>query len=620
MFEGVQDQFHQFLAGATPPQIRASFPLSFSLLHGSISSSPFSTIFENYPSAPHLQPPTHHHHHHNQMMQQPLELQYPVQIKALGSSSVKQEGENTNGFLSKSLDLGHPWSQDEVLALFKVRSAMENWFPEFTWEHVSRKMEEIGFRRSPQKCKEKFEEESRYLHTITTNTSSTINADEVIGCPTKNISYRLFSELEELYHHSCEDQNDVVLNEENPQEEELQQKEDDDNRIGQERLLDENDGSEATDHHYHHHPITIDEMDEVEKETEKEKKKGKNSYHHHGEMNKSKEEKFKIFKSFCEDIVSKMMARQEELHNKILEDLIKRDKEKIAREEAWKKQEMERVNKEMEARAKDQAMAGDRQAKIIEFLKKFTSNINDSSMNINKNDEFNPPILCTTTNQNPSSSATHSTSLNCHIPTSSNDESLSQTSNSLTTHIDPIASTSNLALKSKKIKPNSQKPRPYKRPYDVSDNFDDTGKRWPREEVIALINIRFNLDSTNNTRPDIVHNESNKNPPLWERISNSMMELGYNRSAKRCKEKWENINKYFRKTKDSKKTRAVDSRTCPYFHQLSHLYSHGRSCGGSHGGSGGSGLSVVGGGGATLNVSDQGEVNGVHVRDSVCDF
>ncbi|KAK0576840.1 hypothetical protein LWI29_024121 [Acer saccharum] len=51
-----------------------------------------------------------------------------------------------------------------------------------------------------------------------------------------------------------------------------------------------------------------------------------------------------------------------------------------------------------------------------------------------------------------------------------------------------------------------------------------------------------------------------------------MRGLGYNRSAKRCKEKWENINKYFKKVKDSNKKRPQDSKTCPYFSQLDALY------------------------------------------------
>lgn len=52
-----------------------------------------------------------------------------------------------------------------------------------------------------------------------------------------------------------------------------------------------------------------------------------------------------------------------------------------------------------------------------------------------------------------------------------------------------------------------------------------------------------------------------------------MKKLGYNRNSKRCKEKWENINKYFKKVKESNKKRPQDSKTCPYFHQLDALYS-----------------------------------------------
>ncbi|WOL01574.1 Myb-like protein [Canna indica] len=38
------------------------------------------------------------------------------------------------------------------------------------------------------------------------------------------------------------------------------------------------------------------------------------------------------------------------------------------------------------------------------------------------------------------------------------------------------------------------------------------------------------------------------------------------------KENWENINKYFKKLKDSNKQHPEDVKTCPYFHQLDALY------------------------------------------------
>ncbi|KAK1272764.1 Trihelix transcription factor GT-2 [Acorus gramineus] len=90
--------------------------------------------------------------------------------------------------------------------------------------------------------------------------------------------------------------------------------------------------------------------------------------------------------------------------------------------------------------------------------------------------------------------------------------------------------------------------------------------RWPKAEVQALIRVRSGLETR--------FQEPALKGPLWEEVSSSMARLGYRRSAKRCKEKWENINKYFRKTKDSPKKRPQHTKTCPYFQQLDQLYSN----------------------------------------------
>lgn len=97
---------------------------------------------------------------------------------------------------------------------------------------------------------------------------------------------------------------------------------------------------------------------------------------------------------------------------------------------------------------------------------------------------------------------------------------------------------------------------------------DPNGKRWPKPEVQALIRLRSNLEPK--------FQEPGPKGPLWQEISAGMASLGFtNRSAKRCKEKWENINKYFRKTKDSMKKRPENAKTCPYFQQLDVLYRKG---------------------------------------------
>ncbi|KAL6208084.1 hypothetical protein ACLB2K_019036 [Fragaria x ananassa] len=93
----------------------------------------------------------------------------------------------------------------------------------------------------------------------------------------------------------------------------------------------------------------------------------------------------------------------------------------------------------------------------------------------------------------------------------------------------------------------------------------ETNSRWPQSEVEALILVRSNIEPK--------FQEPGHKGPLWEQVSASMASLGYQRSGKRCKEKWENINKYFRKTKDSPKKRSQQSKTCSYFNQLDQLYS-----------------------------------------------
>ncbi|KAL3330188.1 hypothetical protein AABB24_034177 [Solanum stoloniferum] len=59
-------------------------------------------------------------------------------------------------------------------------------------------------------------------------------------------------------------------------------------------------------------------------------------------------------------------------------------------------------------------------------------------------------------------------------------------------------------------------------------------QRWPQAEVEALIQIRTNLESKFATTSKGL---------LWEEVSNSMSLMGYQRNARRCKEKWENMHK-----------------------------------------------------------------------------
>ncbi|KAK6150713.1 hypothetical protein DH2020_015645 [Rehmannia glutinosa] len=99
----------------------------------------------------------------------------------------------------------------------------------------------------------------------------------------------------------------------------------------------------------------------------------------------------------------------------------------------------------------------------------------------------------------------------------------------------------------------------------AGENTIQTGSsRWPKAEVEALIMLKTDLD--------LKYQDNGPKGPLWEEISSCMKKLGYDRSAKRCKEKWENINKYYKRVKESNKRRPEDSKTCPYFNMLESLY------------------------------------------------
>lgn len=101
------------------------------------------------------------------------------------------------------------------------------------------------------------------------------------------------------------------------------------------------------------------------------------------------------------------------------------------------------------------------------------------------------------------------------------------------------------------------------------DFYNDLSKkRWPDVEVQALITLRTSLEHK--------FRQLGSKGSIWEEISAAMHGMGYNRSAKKCKEKWENMNKYYKRTKgNGKKWPLLNLKTCPYFTELEILYKNG---------------------------------------------
>ncbi|XP_031492550.1 trihelix transcription factor GTL1-like [Nymphaea colorata] len=439
-----------------------------------------------------------HHFHQHGLVQDPIggHHEKPAAVSGMEEEQGEEgEGEDQEERCAAASEIGgekplhehtNRWPREETLALLKIRSSVEatirdSNFKGTVWEHVSRKLAELGFNRSAKKCKEKFENVTKYYK----KTKNTGRQD--------GKSYRFYSELETLFNNNGSS-NNSKLGASASEEQTL--------------ALEKNHVDGTSEEETLENPLLQDGS--AGENTSKKRRKGQN---------------FEAMKGLCEDMVKKMMAQQEALQRRFLEAVERRDQERMEREEAWKRQEMARLNKETEMRTQEQALASSREATIISFLKRLTQD-------------------------------------NIHLEGSlpSFEEAHSGPTPNLNPLFDP-----------------EPDPAPISTPGDVSldlQGLDANGrsgagplKRWPSSEVCALIKLRCKHEEK--------FRDGNSKGSLWERISQEMMQMGYMRSAKRCKEKWENINKYFRKTNGAAKLRPPDSKTCPYFHQLSSLYQNG---------------------------------------------
>uniref|UniRef100_A0A803NWS9 Myb-like domain-containing protein n=1 Tax=Cannabis sativa TaxID=3483 RepID=A0A803NWS9_CANSA len=98
------------------------------------------------------------------------------------------------------------------------------------------------------------------------------------------------------------------------------------------------------------------------------------------------------------------------------------------------------------------------------------------------------------------------------------------------------------------------------------DNNTMNTTRWPRQETLTLLEIRSRLNPR--------FKDTNQKGPLWDQISRIMAEEhGYQRSGKKCKEKFENLYKYYKKTKEGK-ARKQDGKHYRFFRQLEAIYGH----------------------------------------------
>ncbi|KAK4481341.1 hypothetical protein RD792_012226 [Penstemon davidsonii] len=457
---------------------------------------------------------------------------------------------------------GNRWPRQETLALLKIRSEMDVAFRDSSlkgplWEQVSRKMAELGFQRNAKKCKEKFE--NVYKYHKRTKDGRTSKPD--------GKSYRFFDQLEALENTSpisfippppprpqlptttttmAAPPHVTTVSSTSP------------NPISM--VVPPNNQIHSSSFQLQSQPTLISQLPPppiIASSNPPQTHAYNLSYSTSSSSTSSDEDiqlrrgKKRKMKDFFEKLMKDVIQKQEEMQKKFLDTLEKRDRDRLAREEAWRVQEMARINREHDLLVQERSIAAAKDGAVIAFLQKVTEQQNVQIPITNNIVNAPPP---------PPPQAPMQVQPPVENP-------LPQPRKQPT----PPPQAQQITL------PQAPAPAPAltitpTKTFDVSkrDNGGDnnftpaSSSRWPKAEVEALIKLRTDLE--------LKYLDSGPKGPLWEEISASMGKLGYNRNPKRCKEKWENINKYFKKVKESNKKRPEDSKTCPYFYQLDAIY------------------------------------------------
>ncbi|KAL2334903.1 hypothetical protein Fmac_016116 [Flemingia macrophylla] len=456
------------------------------------------------------------------------------------------EGNNEGNKMSFG---GNRWPRQETLALLKIRSDMDSVFRDSSlkgplWEEVSRKLAGLGYHRSAKKCKEKFENVYKYNKRTKENKSGKSHGK----------TYKFFDQLQAL-------ENQFTVSNNNPPKPQPPLPTTTTNTLTL--------PTRPSDHGNNNvisyvtplpstntalispSPQTTTSTTNPRQPSPPQTNTNTNNINDNVPLfllnmntpfstststssstasDEDLEERYRRkrkWKDYFRRLTKKVLSKQEEMQKKFLEAMDQRERERVAQQESWRMQEMARINREHEILVQERSTAAAKDAAVIALLQKLCSQQNPTQQV-----EVEPPQHMQTVPQ------THPPTLvpnnNFEITKINNGHNAGNTAaavNDTPTTTSPVSSSSS---------------------------------RWPKAEVHALIRLRTSLDNK--------YQENGPKAPLWEDISIAMQRLGYNRSAKRCKEKWENINKYFKKVRESNKERREDSKTCPYFHELDALY------------------------------------------------
>ncbi|KAI4367990.1 hypothetical protein MLD38_016608 [Melastoma candidum] len=472
---------------------------------------------------------------------------------------------------------GNRWPKQETVALLKIRSEMDATFRDASlkgplWEDVSRKMAELGYRRSAKKCKEKFENVHKYYKRTKEGRAGRQDGK----------AYKFFSELEALQAVAIPPQQMLapppvsVGLQPHPVSVGAQ--------FGNPVLpVAQSVGMQPPTVSHVFPGVAVagamvppdsspfglmfsssssslspgsgdDEDDEDDVEGEPSTTGSSRKRKRAAEMSPASEGR-RMMMEYFEGLMKRVMQKQEEMQKRLLEAIEKREQDRLAREEAWRRQEMYRIAREHERMAQERAVTASRDAAIISFLQKITGQT------------IQLPTMATVT---PIPVASPRAPPPPQVPATTSPTSKGQPQQQPQRQPQTYRPTPPVSREVIVAIPEQQIPPPPQEIIGTSgggvggSGEVPSSSRWPKAEVLALIRLRSGMESK--------YLDAGPKGPLWEEISAGMHQLGYKRNPKRCKEKWENINKYFKKVKESNKKRPEDAKTCPYFHELDALY------------------------------------------------
>ncbi|TKY46010.1 Trihelix transcription factor GT-2 [Spatholobus suberectus] len=431
---------------------------------------------------------------------------------------------------------GNRWPRQETLALLKIRSDMDAVFRDSSlkgplWEEVSRKLAGLGYHRSSKKCKEKFENVYKYNKRTKENKSGKSHGK----------TYKFFDQLQAL------ENKFTVSYPPKPQPTLATTNTDHVNKVisyvtpfpsinptlispsPQTNTTTTTTTTSTTNPRDPTPPQNNNNINNVPYSLPNMNTPFSTTTSSSTASDEDLEERYRRkrkWKDYFRRLTRKVLLKQEEMQKKFLEAVDKRERERVAQQDNWRMQEMARINREHEILVQERSTAAAKDAAVIALLQKLCGQQNPTIQQV----EVEPPQQKQTTPQ---------TQPPILMPNNGFEVKKMNNGHSAISTTTAVAATTTSPVSS-------------------------SSSRWPKAEIHALIRLRTSLETR--------YQENGPKAPLWEDISIAMQRLGYNRSAKRCKEKWENINKYFKKVRENNKERRENSKTCPYFHELDALY------------------------------------------------